>query len=284
MEKRTIILIPAFNQTNELNRLFNLAGINLNDILLIDDGSTDSTQSIASNHKIRTIKHEKRLGYGAALLSGLKFAMENSYDRAVTVDADGAHHFEEIPNMIWSHIQNKADLSIGSRFLKRENFEGFFPDSKANANTFATYLFNRAFGLTLTDVASGFRVIEKTLFHINIESTNMGFTYELLLKAAKNKFKICESAISVRYNAENLFSTNQSELLAFLKIIFQNLKNNHDLKNILQDIISKIESYSKVGVKIGSDFYVLYPLRSQAAYVFQRQNPFYVDNTAYICF
>lgn len=282
MNNTTLIVMPSYNQANELSLLFSKNTSLLKNILLINDGSTDNTNSVVKKYNVRSVVHTDRLGYGAALSSGLKFAQDNGYERVVTLDADGAHYFDEIPHMLQAHISNKADLTIGSRFLKSGFKQGDFPEAKINANIFATTVFNRAFGLHLTDVASGFRIIESKVLELDLHSLDMGFTFELLIKAAKNHFSICEFGISVRYNGEDLFATNQSEIISFLIIISKYSDKESNINKITQNLISEVKKYSKIKIRIDSYYYIILPLKSRNVYVFQRQNLFFINPKEFI--
>ncbi len=282
MDKNILIIMPSFNQENELIKLFKQNENLLENVLLVNDGSTDKTQSLVKQFNVNSITHKKRLGYGAAILSGLRFAIENDYEQIVTLDSDGAHHFSEIPAIVETHIYQKTDLTIGSRFLTAKNSCKYFPDAKINANIFATSIFNKVFNKNLTDVASGFRVITNRLIKLNFNSYDMGFTFELIIKAAKNNFSICEHGIKVRYNAELLFATNQSEILSFLNVINYYSEDITHTNKLLANLISMVESFSTIKIKIGHDYYILFPLKERGVYVFQHQNNFFVDSKDFL--
>ncbi|MHA1337355.1 MAG: glycosyltransferase family 2 protein [Promethearchaeota archaeon] len=93
------------------------------EIIIVDDGSTDNSileiRKIIHNKNIRILQHDKNKGYGAALLTGIKHAKGKII---VTMDSDGQHNPEEIDNLIKPILENKADMTIGSRYKGICNF------------------------------------------------------------------------------------------------------------------------------------------------------------------
>ena len=115
--------IPAFNEENNIASIITkLSGI-ADTILVCDDGSTDLTATIAKKIGAVVIKHEKNLGYGAAIRSLFLKAKDLDGDVLVTFDADGQHRIEDVKNVIKPILNEEADLVIGSRFLDESEKE-----------------------------------------------------------------------------------------------------------------------------------------------------------------
>lgn len=270
-----LVIIPAFNQSKELGRVLNTSVSKLFDMIIVDDGSEDNTALIASNYGVKILRNKANLGYGAAVKIGIEYAKSKKYKRIITLDADGAHNINEIHNVLSNHIWSKSKFTIGSRFLDSGDMSGNFPDSKQAANIFATSLFNKAFNTKFTDVASGFRVIETNILD-DYFSNDMGFTYELLFNTIKKNYKINETEISVKYNAEKLFATDWNELLALLRILQRFTTKTSIFSKRIDQLVTEFESFNKINIKIENDYMIIYPLKSEGVYVFQKQNPFFV--------
>ncbi|MHA1381446.1 MAG: glycosyltransferase family 2 protein [Candidatus Helarchaeota archaeon] len=287
MEKysKNLIIIPAYNQEKELKKLLRNNQIKEFDVIIINDGSTDRTEKVAKDFCVKVLNNRTNLGYGASLKKGIEYARNNSYKRIITLDSDGAHDLCEINTLLSFHIKANADLTIGSRLLNIKSGKYYYPESKQNVNIFGTYLINKIWELNLTDVASGFRVIQDTVFNLPMESNDMGFTYELIYKTFLNNLKISECGISVKYDAEKVFATNFSELISFLNIINRFNNRNSTIAKNIEKLIMDLKQYKKVFIKVESNYYVIYPLESEEAFMFQRQHPFYIhEPTKYINF
>ena len=207
-ECRISVVIPLYNEENTiLNLIERIPNHHHYQIIIVDDGSTDTSvkkvQEI-TNREIKIIKHEKNQGYGAALLSGFKHA---TGDIIVTMDSDGQHNPEEIPDLIKPIIDNKADFVIGSRYLGKRYYKNPLYDRVGTY--FINVFFRMLFLQRVHDNQSGFRAFKKEITKIlgNMRYTGLGFSTELLFKAALNQLKIVETPITVnprQYGTSNI--------------------------------------------------------------------------------
>jgi glycosyltransferase involved in cell wall biosynthesis len=157
---RILVVVPAFNESGSLPRLIQelRAECRECDVVVIDDGSTDSTRETAAA-LTRVIGLPCNLGIGGAVQTGLLIAHREGYDFAVQVDGDGQHPPQELPRMLAAARENNVDLLVGSRFL---NLGGF-------KSTVTRRMGIRFFGVMLsgicrtriTDPTSGFRVFNR---------------------------------------------------------------------------------------------------------------------------
>ena len=113
--------LPTFNEEKNIGNIVNELKKKYESIIVCDDGSTDSTYEILEDLDVEIIKHEKNMGYGAAINSIFKKSQEIGSDILVTFDADGQHKIEDIETVIAPIIDGKSDISIGSRFLDSKN-------------------------------------------------------------------------------------------------------------------------------------------------------------------
>ena len=112
--------MPAFNESERIKEIINKIKNKSDNIIVCNDGSTDSTGIIAEKMGVIVINHEKNLGYGSAIKSIFLKAQEIEADILITFDADGQHRIEDIEAVIQPILHNEADIVIGSRFLEND--------------------------------------------------------------------------------------------------------------------------------------------------------------------
>ncbi|PBO85668.1 MAG: glycosyl transferase [Thaumarchaeota archaeon] len=213
--------MPAFNEGEKIQEIINKIKIISDEIIVCNDGSTDSTGSIAQKMGAIVINHEKNLGYGAAINSIFSKAREMEADILVTFDADGQHKSNDIKSVIQPIIDRKADIVIGSRFLENELD---MPKYRKFGIKTITSLTNISSEIKLTDSQSGFRAYnKKTLSEIHPIEKGMGISTEILIKANKKKLRIKEVPIKVSYqgntSTHNPISHGISVILSTTKFI-----------------------------------------------------------------
>ena len=126
MEKRVLLIIPAHNEEDSIEKV--LQSIKGYDYIIINDGSTDNTAEILEKTNANHINLCFNLGIGGAVQTGYQYALDNNYDIAVQFDADGQHDASSIQSLIQPIINEGADLTIGSRFIRKnsDNFKSSF--------------------------------------------------------------------------------------------------------------------------------------------------------------
>lgn len=204
-----VVGIPANNEENSIAQVILNALKFADAVIVCDDGSTDYTGDIASRLGADVVRHEKRRGYGAAIASLFKRAREFGADILVTLDADGQHDPFEIPRIVKPILKKKADLVIGSRFVKpKSNSE--MPLYRRFGAKLITKLVSRSSKNGISDAQSGFRAYSrKALQELSVSETGMGASVELLMQAGKQGLKVCEVPSSCKYNNGEI--SNSSE-------------------------------------------------------------------------
>ena len=198
---KVVIVVPAFNESPVIYNVLKsipkkIRGIFLVDVVVVNDGSGDNTQSEVQRAGFPVINHAINRGLGAAIKTGIEYASARKADVMVTFDGDGKHEPSDIEKIILPIVQKKADLVIGSRFKKSKNIplDRFFLNWFAN---FFTFLF---YGVATTDSQSGLRAFSKKAINlIDYKGERMDFSSEILLEAKKNKLKIVEVPIRAIY-------------------------------------------------------------------------------------
>ena len=154
------IIIPAYNEAGRIATT--IAGIRKfgnADIVVVDDGSNDDTASEARAAGARVIELPFNLGYGAALQTGFKSAIDKGYEFAVQIDADGQHDPLSIEALISPVLKDEVDVVIGSRFLDKGNYKA--PFVRRMGMYFFGIITSVVTGRRITDPTSGFQALNK---------------------------------------------------------------------------------------------------------------------------
>ena len=190
--------IPAFNSEETIGRIVKDCLLYVDEVIVCDDGSTDNTAEYAEKNGAEVVKHEKNYGYGAALITLFDKAREKNPDVMVTLDADGQHIPEFIPQLIAPLSYQKNDVVIGSRFLKNDSSTPKFRRAGIKLITAATNFDNK---LKLTDAQSGFRAYSKKAIQlIHPTEYGMGASTEIITKVANKGLNIVEVPIVISYD------------------------------------------------------------------------------------
>ncbi|MEM4649593.1 MAG: glycosyltransferase family 2 protein [Candidatus Bathyarchaeia archaeon] len=195
-----IACIPAYNEEATIAKVIIQAQKYVDKVILCDDGSTDYTGLIAEKLGAEVIKHERRLGKGAALRSLFKKAEDLEAGVVVTLDADGQHDPNDIPKLIKPILNDEADVVIGSRYIGEEPIgEGMPKQRKLGLKTVNGFV-KRLGKLPVRDTQSGFRAYSfKALKAIMPSEMDMSVDSEILMKAAEKGLRIIEVPIKVSY-------------------------------------------------------------------------------------
>ena len=147
----TVVIIPTYNNAGTLKDVLSRTLAQGLPIVVVDDGCTDGTRVILSGFKdVTVIAHPKNQGKGAALKTAFRWALEKGYAYAVTIDSDGQHYPEDIPELL--KAKGERTIVVGSRTTRGANAGGSF------ANRFSNFWFTAYTGIRLTDTQTGFRL------------------------------------------------------------------------------------------------------------------------------
>jgi glycosyltransferase involved in cell wall biosynthesis len=195
-DKKIYIVLPAFGEENVIQKVITaIKKEGYQNILVVDDGSKDSTYKKAKAMDIIAIRHLINRGKGAATQTGITAALLLGADIVVTMDSDGQHNPKEIKLLVEPLIKDEADVVIGSRMLNSENM----PKARMVMNSLAniiTYIF---FGIYVSDSQSGFRAYTKeALEGVRTHLDRYEFESEMLGQIKKQRIK--EVPIKVIYS------------------------------------------------------------------------------------
>ena len=213
-EPRLLVIVPALNEEaslpavlRELRAWSSAAGVAV-DVLVVDDGSTDTTAAVARAEGVTVAPLPFNLGVGGALQTGFRYAVRNRYDRAIQFDADGQHDASQIPALL-AALDGGADLVIGSRFSSPTSTDqpstgyevGRMRSGAMRGLRIAVRLLG---GRSFSDASSGFRGFSAPLlefFAARYPSYYLGDTAEALLLACQAGFKVVEVPVTMRTRA-----------------------------------------------------------------------------------
>jgi len=213
--------IPAYNEEKNIAKIIVKLKKTVDQIIVCDDGSTDSTSAIAESLGVTVVKHAKNSGYGMAIRSIFLKSREINADILVTLDADGQHKIEDINKIIKPVVDGEADISIGSRFLKEDNNT---PGYRKLGVKIITKVTNSSLSEKITDAQSGFRAYNnKVLQSLTPADSGMGISTEILIKSSNLGLKIVEVPTEIQYDGDtstqNPVSHGTEVLMSTLKYI-----------------------------------------------------------------
>ena len=213
--------IPAYNEEKNIAKIIVSLKKVADQILVCNDGSTDSTAEIAESLGAIVIKHPKNLGYGSAIRSIFLKAKEINAELLVTIDADGQHKIEDVERVMKPVVDGQADISIGSRFLEEGDNS---PKYRKLGIKIITKVTNSSLSEKITDAQSGFRAYNnKVLQSLTPSDSGMGISTEILIKSSNLGFKIAEVPTEIQYkgktSSQNPVSHGTEVLMSTLKYI-----------------------------------------------------------------
>jgi dolichol-phosphate mannosyltransferase len=192
---RWITAIPVYNEASHLQRVLAEVRRYSQEILVVNDGSTDGTaELLAVERGIDVITHPQNRGYGAALISAFRFALERNFDVLVTMDCDGQHEPARIPLLL--EAIDDADIVSGSRYLRDFRQDAPAPPHRRAINRVITREINSRFGLNITDAFCGFKAYRRgALAQLHITETGWGMPLQLWVQAARRGLRIKEVGV-----------------------------------------------------------------------------------------
>lgn len=215
-----VVGIPAFNEEQTIARVILEAQKFSDKVIVCDDGSIDYTAKIAESLGADVVRHEKNGGYGASIKSLFVRAQELNADVFVTLDADGQHEPNEIPNVIKPILEGEADVVIGSRFVDKKG-TAEMPLYRQFGARLITKMVNGSAKNGITDSQSGFRAYSHTaLDRLTFFEDGMGASVEILLKANKNNLRIVEVPSTCKYNTGNGNTSTEHPLTHAMGVVF----------------------------------------------------------------
>ncbi len=221
MSKETLVIIPTYNEANNISELIDeVLNQDKNiDLLIVDDGSPDGTADLVKEaqnrfgERLHLIERSGKLGLGTAYVEGFKYGLDHDYLYICEMDADFSHNPEDLPKLIAEVKSGAADVAIGSRYAKGISIINW-PLSRLilsySANLYARFVT----GLPIFDTTAGYKCIHrKVLEGISVDkirSNGYAFQIELHFRAWQAGFSLKEVAIIFREREEGVSKMSKS--------------------------------------------------------------------------
>lgn len=214
-------IIPAYNAGKRIIPV--IEGVRKylgQNIIVVNDGSTDDTSQIAENKNTIVLSHNQNTGKGGALKTGFRKALSLNWSAIITLDADGQHDPKFIPDFIHTFENANFDIIIGSRMWNT----GSMPFHRIFSNKTTSLLISRRIGQPITDSQSGYRLIRAGLLNeIRLNTSHYDTETEILLKSGLKNFKIGYINIDTVYDGEPSSMNLVVDTLRFIRLYLASL-------------------------------------------------------------
>src|SRR5690349_9526628 len=200
---KVVVVMPAYNAGRTLRLTYEeLPKDQENLVILVDDGSTDTTLEIARELGLEVFVHDRNYGYGANQKTCYTEALRAGADIVVMVHPDYQYDPTLVPQIIAPIVAGAADVVLGSRLAGGGSaIEQGMPWWKYVANRFLTWVENRAFGLQLSEFHTGYRAFRRDVLEaVNFRMNSDGFVFdqEIIAQAVAGQFRLAEIGVPVR--------------------------------------------------------------------------------------
>jgi glycosyltransferase involved in cell wall biosynthesis len=204
LNTKIVVCIPAYNEAASIRDVISKAKRYANEIIVYDDGSTDNTYEIAkTSGATAVIRAQYNRGYGAAIRALFQASRDKNADIMITLDSDGQHDADQIPDIIEPIVKQECDMVIGSRFLTNRDSQRV-PRYRSMGIKTITRFTQYASYEGITDAQSGFRAYNRNaLSKINLFEEGMSVSTEILLRAKEKNLIVKEVPVTISYDIKN---------------------------------------------------------------------------------
>ena len=198
---RFLTALPVYNEVAHVEAVLDEVLRITPDVLVVDDGSTDGTADLlAGRRDIRLVRHDANRGYGAALATAYAATLASSWDGLVTIDCDGQHQPQLIPQFVAAATSGAVDIVSGSRYLKQFSGDSTPPAARRRINAEITAEINARLGLAITDAFCGFKAYSRrALRRLHVTETGYAMPLEVWVQAAAASLWIVELPVPLLY-------------------------------------------------------------------------------------
>ncbi len=201
---KTLVAIPVYNEERYVLPVIDKVAGFADDVLVIDDGSTDATPTLLARLPVDVVRHRTNLGYGRAIRDAFLWAQTYGYDWLITMDCDEQHEPESLPAFMDAIASDDADVISGSRYLCAEQCGDPPPPDRRKINTGITQMVNERLGLTITDAFCGFKAYRvSTLGDLALDVDGYAIPLQFWVQHAAAGHRVVEVPIRLIYNDPN---------------------------------------------------------------------------------
>ncbi|WP_456465238.1 polyprenol monophosphomannose synthase [Persephonella sp.] len=250
-----LVVIPTYNEVDNIDQIITeILKYHFIDILVVDDNSTDGTADkvkrwMRKTERVNLIERKGKLGLGTAYVEGFKWGLSRDYSYFFEMDADLSHDPKEIPNFIKKCKEENCSVVVGSRYLNGTISVVGWDFRRLLISKFGNFYATTILGVkNLTDITSGYRCYRRDVLEridLNkIKSNGYAFQIEMVFKALKNGFKVCEIPI-IFYERSNGSSKMSKRIALEAAVMVWRLKIE-DILNRSIYIYGRKQEVSKV--------------------------------------
>jgi glycosyltransferase involved in cell wall biosynthesis len=222
------VVLPAYNEEVAIGSIVLLTCKYADNVIVVDDGSSDRTADVARKAGAEVIVHEVNKGKGRALKTGFTAAVALGADIIVTMDSDGQHNPADIPKLVEPILKGEADMVNGSRYLN--GLGKNTPAYRRVGQTILDEVTNLNSGLHITDSQSGFRAFAASTKGVfRFTAKGMAIESEMLADAGRHGLRITEVEISVRYDVDGSTENPIKHGFGVLMMVLKDIEFNRPL-------------------------------------------------------
>jgi glycosyltransferase involved in cell wall biosynthesis len=198
---RILVGIPIYNEQEYVGKVLAEVRRYAQDVLVIDDGSTDSTPSLLAQQRVEVIRHAENRGYGRSMQDMLRWAKFDGFDWLITMDCDEQHEPASIPRFIDHITADRCDVISGSRYHQQSIAQDAPPNDRRAINQTITDELNSRLGLSLTDAFCGFKAYRiSACERLCLDVDGYDFPMQFWVQAVAHRLKIEEIPVRLIYN------------------------------------------------------------------------------------
>ena len=195
-EQNILVAVPTYNNAGTIAHVITDLRKYVDNILIVNDGSTDNTSDILAASSVEHISYTKNKGKGYAIRQAFKYALANDYKYVLTIDSDGQHFASDLSSFAQSISSYPDSLIIGARNLKADNM----PSKNTFANKFSNFWYHIETGIRLDDTQSGYRLYPvKEMGNLLFLSNRYEFEVEVIVRSAWKGINVLNIPVHVYY-------------------------------------------------------------------------------------
>ena len=263
--KKTLIILPAYNVERKIyDLLCNMKNYREN-VIIVDDGSTDNTVQVINSLNYNVIRQEKNAGIASVVKTGINYAINNGYRNAIFMDADGQHSPKYIDKFL--NLIETNDFVVGNRF----HINTKAPDIKLGSNLLASIIVRKISGKKYNDISCGFKAIKlDEELKVAIENSNgYSIVFDLFFYALNHNYKIGTVDMEAIYDYSTFLMTRSEEILAFILALERHVSNMLLEKLYISDLKNKILEQKDFVYTIDDIIFYGFYIEDRGGYIIQ---------------
>lgn len=218
------VVIPTYNEAKTIGHIVKGLLIKGFRVVVVDDGSRDSTVIEANRYGAELILHSNNVGKGRCIREGFEYVLQEGCDAVITMDGDGQHDFKEIDKFLDEHKRSGADIVLGNRM----NNPRKMPFIRRSTNSFMSFVISLILGKKINDSQCGYRLLSRDAIEkMSLKTAKYEIESEILLEAKRQDLKVSSVEIDSIYQGQSSQINPFLDTLRFMRfIIYESLRKN----------------------------------------------------------